>query len=152
MLRGKQPVGCGMLASHARLILRDVYASWEQGDLDTTLSYFMPDMVYAVHASPDAPSLVGAGIGRDDFASQLERFMRQFEVEEFKLHLVRAEGISLSSTASYRYRHRATGLDVDGHMRHKWLFAGDAIAAFELFHDARRMRAFYDFVSHDNPA
>ena len=44
------------------------------------------------------------------------------------------------------YRHRATRLDVDGQMRHKWLFIGDEIAGFELFHDARRMRAFYDLA------
>lgn len=135
-----------MLARHARLILRDVYASWQGGDLETTLSYFRPDMAYAVHSSPDAPSFVGAGIGRDAFACRLEQYVRRFAVEEFGLQLVRAEGASLLTTAAYRYRHRATGLEIDGHMRHKWLFVGDEIAAFELFHDARRMRAFYDLV------
>src|ERR1700752_3894718 len=47
--KAKKTGGCGkMLARHARLILTDAYASWERGDVDTTLSYFMPDMVYAV--------------------------------------------------------------------------------------------------------
>jgi hypothetical protein len=115
-----------MLAHHARLILADVYATWERGDLDTTLSYCTSH--------------------RDALAFQLERFARQFAVEEFRLQLLRTEGILLVSTVAFRYRHRATRLDVDGQMRHKWLFIGDEIAGFELFHDARRMRAFYDLA------
>jgi ketosteroid isomerase-like protein len=136
-----------MLASHARLILGDVYASWERGDLQATLSYFRNDMVYAVHSSPDAPSFVGAGFGRDGFARQLECFVRQFEVEAFRLQFLRLEGVSLLSVATYRYSHRASGLDVDGRMRHRWRFVGDEIAAFELFHDTPRMRAFYDLAA-----
>jgi ketosteroid isomerase-like protein len=135
-----------MLASHARLILHDVYASWQGGDLDTVLSYFTPDLAFIVHSSPDAPSFVGSGVGREAFGSRLERFQRLFKVESFQLKLLRAEGISLLSTVGFHYRHRASGLDVDGHMRHKWLFVGDEIGAFEVFHDARRMRAFYDLA------
>ena len=135
-----------MLAHHARLILTDVYATWERGDLDTTLSYCTSHIAYAVHASRDAPSFIGSGVGRDALAFQLERFARQFAVEEFRLQLLRTEGILLVSTVAFRYRHRATRLDVDGQMRHKWLFIGDEIAGFELFHDARRMRAFYDLA------
>jgi ketosteroid isomerase-like protein len=135
-----------MLARHASLILGDVYACWERGALDATLSYCMPDMAFAVHASQDAPSFVGSGVGRDAFGQRLEEFARQFAVEAFRLHLLRTEGIMLVSTVAFRYRHRATRLDVDGHMRHKWLFVGDEIAGFELFHDARRMRAFYDLA------
>jgi hypothetical protein len=38
-------------------------------------------------------------------------------------------------------------MEVDGIMRHIWLFIGDEIAHFELFHDSRRMRAFYEMAA-----
>jgi ketosteroid isomerase-like protein len=136
-----------MLAGHARLILGDAYASWEGGDVLRTLSYFTDDVVFAVHATPDSASLIGAGLGRDEFGGRLERFLGQFEVEAFTLQQVTAKGIWLQSRAHFRYRHRASGMEVDGAMRHKWRFVGDEIAHFELFHDSPRMRAFYKMAA-----
>ena len=136
-----------MQASDARLILNDVYASWEGGDLLTTLSYFTESLVFAVHSSPSAPSLVGSGFGRDHFADQLELFLRQFKVEDFRLLQMRVDGLGFCSSVAYRYRHRASGLDVEGRMRHTWRFAGDEIAHFELFHDSPRMHAFYNLTA-----
>ena len=79
-----------MLAHHARLILGDAYASWEEGDVPRTLSYFSKDVVFAVHSSSDAPSLIGDGLGRDEFGGRLEMFLRQFDVENFALQRVAA--------------------------------------------------------------
>src|SRR5438046_2028330 len=137
-----------MQASHARLILNDVYASWEGGDLLTALSYFAKGVVFSVHSTPDTTSLVGDGVGQDAFGARLEMFLRKFEVEEFKLqHPVTTNGIWLQSRVVFRYRHRVSRWDVDGTMRHKWLFVGDEIAHFELFHDSPKMRAFYDLAA-----
>lgn len=134
-------------AGHARLILRDAYASWERGDLLTTLSYFAGCLVFVVHATPSAPSLVGSGFGRDRFGQELELFLEQYKVEHFTLLGVRADSDGFCSSAAYRYRHRGSGLDVEGRMRHKWRFVGDEIASFELFTDSQRLRAFYNLAS-----
>jgi ketosteroid isomerase-like protein len=136
-----------MLENDARLILSDVYASWENGDLLATLSYFAMSVVFAVHSTPDSTSLIGAGLGRDDFGGRLQMFLRKFEVEDFKLQQVAAKGLWVQSRAHFRYRHRASGMEVDGTMRHKWLFVGDEITHFELFHDSPRMRAFYKMAA-----
>jgi ketosteroid isomerase-like protein len=127
----------------AGFILGDVYASWEEGDLLSTLSYFARGVTFAVHSTPDGASLIGAGFGRDYFGDRLEMFLRRFEVQEFKLLQVTARDVWVQSRALFRYRHRATGMEVDGSMRHVWRFDGDEIAYFELFHDSPRMRAFY---------
>ena len=74
-------------------------------------------------------------------------FLRLFEVEAFSLQQVAAKGLWMQSRALFRYRHRASGMEVDGAMRHKWLFVGDEIAHFELFHDSPRMRAFYKMTA-----
>jgi ketosteroid isomerase-like protein len=132
-----------MLEHDAQLILRDVYASWEDGDIPTTLSYFDASVIFAVHSTPEGESLVGAGLGRDNFGGRLDMFQRAYEVVDFKLLHVTTKGLWVQSRALYRYRHRIGGMEVDGTMRHLWRFVGDEIAHFELFHDARRMRAFY---------
>jgi hypothetical protein len=136
-----------MLERHAHLILNDVYASWEQGDLLSTLSYFAESVGFAVHSTPASASLIGTGQGRDDFGGRLEMFVCKFHVEEFKLLQIAKKGFWLQSRAHFRYRHRASGMEVDGAMRHKWLFVGDEIAHFELFHDSPRMRAFYKMAA-----
>jgi hypothetical protein len=135
--------GYAMLEHHARLILRDVYSSWEEGDLFSTLSYFAPSAVFAVHATPQGASLIGAGTGRDDLGNRLEKFLTGFEVREFKLLHVVSKSFGTQSRAYFRYRHRNGSMEVDGTMRHLWKFTGDTIAHFELFHDWPCMRAFY---------
>ena len=132
-----------MLARDARLILDDVYASWEHGELLTTLSYFATSVVFAVHSTPEGASLVGSGFGRDEFGDRLDMFLGRFEVQEFKLRQVTVRGLWVQSRARFSYRHRAGGMEVDGTMRHLWRFVGDEISHFELFHDSPRMRAFY---------
>jgi ketosteroid isomerase-like protein len=136
-----------MQASHARLILEDVYASWERGDLPTTLSYFARCVVFVVHASPKAPSLIGVGFGRDRFGQKLALFLEQFKVENFELLGVRADGDGFCSSVAYKYIHRASGLGIEGRMRHTWLFVGDEIAHFELFTDSPRLHAFYTLAA-----
>jgi ketosteroid isomerase-like protein len=136
-----------MQASHARLILDDLYASWEGGDLLATLSYFAMSLVFIVHSSPNAPSLIGVGFGRDRFAQRLELFLDQYEVEEFRRVGFRADGDGFCSSVAYRYLHRGSGLDVEGRMRHTWRFIDDEITHFELFTDAPRLRAFYNLTA-----
>jgi ketosteroid isomerase-like protein len=139
--------GCGkMHPGHARLILNDVYASWEGGDLLTTLSFFAVSVVFAAHSSPKAASLIGVGMGRDEFGHRLEMLLRKYQVEQFKLQQVTSNGIWVNSRVAFRYRHRASGLPFDNTMRHRWLFVGDEIAEFDLYYDAPLMHAFHEMA------
>jgi hypothetical protein len=144
--------GYAMLEHHARLILRDLYSSWEGGDLFGTLSYFAPSTAFAVHATPKGASLIGAGTGLDDLGNRLEKFLHRVEVREFRLLQVVSKGFSTQSRAYFRYRHRNGSMEVDGTMRHLWKFVGDEIAHFELFHDSQCMRAFYAMAALESAA
>ena len=48
----------------------------------------------------------------------------------------------------FHYRHKTTGLDYEGSMRHVWLIVGDQIVHFEEFHDMERVRAFFGLLAH----
>jgi hypothetical protein len=144
--------GYVMLEHHARLILCDLYSSWEGGDLFGTLSYFAPSAAFAVHATPKGASLIGAGTGLDDLGNRLEKFLHRVEVREFRLLQVVSKGFWTQSRAYFRYRHRNGSMEVDGTMRHLWKFVGDEIAHFELFHDSQCMRAFYAMAALESAA
>jgi len=141
-----------MLEHHARLILGDLYASWEAGDLPGTLSYFAPSTVFTVHATPQAASLIGAGSGRSDLGQRLGMFLCRIEVREFKLLQVVSKGLWTQSRAYFRYRQLNGSMEVDGTMRHLWKFVGDEIQRFELFHDSQCMRAFYAMAAVNSAA
>ena len=143
--------GYAMREQHARLILHDLYSSWEGSDLFGTLSYFAPSTVFAVHATEGA-SLIGAGKGLDDLGNRLEEFLQRVEVREFKLLQVVSKGLWTQSRAYFRYRHRNGNMEVDGTMRHLWKFIGDEVAHFELFHDSQCMRAFYAMAALESAA
>ena len=135
-----------MQASDARLVLGNACALWEAGDLPRLLSNFLDDVVFSAHARPQAPSMLGQGLGKVLFARRLEALLDQVEVLAFALQeqSVTRDGIWYWSRVTYRYRHHASRMIIEGSMRHKWGFVGKRIAHFELFHDADRMRAFYD--------
>jgi len=49
--------------------------------------------------------------------------------------------------ARIHYAHRATGISYEVTIRNVWTIVGDRIRSYEVFHDAPRMRAFFEMVS-----
>ena len=47
----------------------------------------------------------------------------------------------------FHYRHKETGLEYEGRMRHVWRVEGDKIVHFEEFHDAERVRTFFRLLA-----
>jgi ketosteroid isomerase-like protein len=137
-----------MAASDIRRVIVGACALWEAGDLPRLLSHFMDDVVFTVHARANAPSMLGDGLGKVLLARRLEALLDEVEVETFDLHehSLTTDGIWHFCRVSYRYRHHASGEMIEGSMRQKWGFVGAGVAQFEIFHDADRMRAFYDFA------
>jgi ketosteroid isomerase-like protein len=136
------------MRANKRLVLEAAYASWAAGDAKTTLACFAKGIRFAVYASPDAPSFIGEGCGRYLLAPRIELFLADYEVAEYRVqHTNERHDGSFDCSVSYAYRHKRTGLPIDGNMRHKWRLLGDKIVQFELFHDAKRMAAYYEMVA-----
>jgi ketosteroid isomerase-like protein len=136
-----------MRANH-RLVIEAAYASWAAGDLETTLACFARGVQFVVHSTPDAPSYVGQGCGRHLLAPRLALFLTDFDVVACDVrHIGERKDGSLDYKVGYAYRHKRTGLAIDGSMRHKWRVLGDKIVSFDLFHDARRMAVYYEMIA-----
>jgi hypothetical protein len=108
------------------------------------MSLVVDDMVFAVPSCPQAASFLGEGVGRDELERRLEKLLDQIEVLAFEPLSWTGDGLWLVNRVAYRYRHRSSRLVIAGSMRQRFAFVGDKIAHYQLLHDTRRMRAFYD--------
>jgi ketosteroid isomerase-like protein len=136
-----------MCASERRT-LEATYAAWAQRDLAATLARFDPDVIFIIHLPPDVAPYVGEVRGRAQLAEALQMILDDFDFLEYRPLQITADGESFHSRIRFHYRHKATGLDYDGTMRHVWQVAGDMIVRFEEFHDAERVRTFFAMVKH----
>jgi len=130
-----------------RLIIEATYASWAAQDLATVGACLHKDAVYQLHLQPGAGPISGAVRGKATIIKSLAEILRDFEVVEYRpLKITGADGL-WTSRARIHYGHRATGLSYEATIRNVWRVEGDKIRNFEVFHDAARLRAFFEMVS-----
>jgi ketosteroid isomerase-like protein len=123
------------------------YAAWAARDLNTTLAAFADDVVFVIHLPPEVAPFVGEARGKAELRGRLQVIIDEFDFLEYRPLNITAEGEHLHSRIGFRYRHKATGLEYDGTMRHVWRVEGDRIVRFEEFHDAERVRTFFAMVA-----
>lgn len=129
------------------MVLEAGYASWAARDLAATLAVFAEDVVFAIHLPPDVAPFVGEVRGRDQLAPRLQAILDDFDFIQYLPLQITAEGGSFHSRVRFHYRHKETGLEYEGTMRHEWRVEGDKIVRFEEFHDAERVRSFFQLLA-----
>jgi ketosteroid isomerase-like protein len=135
------------MRANERVIIEATYASWAAQDLSTVGACLHDDAVYQLHLPPGAWSICGAVRGKSTILKSLGDILRDFEVLEYRpLKISDADGL-WTSRARIHYGHRATGLSYEATIRNVWKIEGDRIRRFEVFHDAARLRAFFEMVS-----
>ncbi|MGE5511530.1 MAG: nuclear transport factor 2 family protein [Bacteroidota bacterium] len=129
-----------------KVLLEAAYASWAVQDLDATLSCFAENVMFAIHLTEEVP-FAGHVRGRDALAKVLQGIIDEFDFLEYKPIQITSQGIAFHSQVKFHYRHKATGLEYEGTMRHVWRIQGDQITRFEEFHDLTRVRAFFELLA-----
>jgi len=130
-----------------RLIIEATYASWAAQDLAMVGACLHHDAVYLLHLPPGAWPISGAVRGRATILKSLGEILRDFEVLEYRpLKITNLDGL-WTSRAKIHYGHRATGLSYEATISNVWRIDGDKIRSFEVFHDAARLRAFFEMAS-----
>jgi len=129
------------------MVVEAAYAAWAARDLAATLATFAPDVEFAIHLPPDVAPFVGEVQGRDKLAPRLQAIIDEFDFIEYVPLQITAEGESFHSRVRFHYRHKVTGLEYEGTMRHVWRVEGDKIVRFEEFHDAERVRSFFRLLA-----
>jgi ketosteroid isomerase-like protein len=128
------------------IVLERTYSAWAARDLEGTLAWFADDVTFIIHLPPEVAPYVGEVKGKANLAPRLGAILDEFDFVEYVPLQIRADGDACSSRIRFHHRHRATGLDYEGTMRHVCRVAGDRITRFEEFHDAERLRTFMRLV------
>jgi ketosteroid isomerase-like protein len=128
------------------MVVEAAYASWSARDLEATLSCFSHDVMFAIHLPPEVAPYFGMQRGRDELGVRLTMILNEFDFLEYKPIQITSQGISFHSQIRFHYRHKLTGLEYDGTMRHVWRVKGDRIVRWEEFHDIERVRVYFQLL------
>lgn len=130
-----------------KILLEGAYAAWAARDLEATIRCFAPDIVFVIHLPPEIVPFAGEVRGRQELAKCLQAVLDDFDFLTYEPLQITSHGIAFHSQVHFHYRHKSTGLDYEGSMRHVWRIAGDQIVRFEEFHDTGRVRAFFGLLA-----
>jgi ketosteroid isomerase-like protein len=128
------------MSDHDRLIVEALYVSWEAGELKAMLRNVAEDI------PAGARSFIGRGHGKALLHARLQAFLDAFVVIDYATPPLMACSGVVDCRVAYHYRHKKTGMTIDGNMRHVWHIVGDKIARFDVIHDAKRMGAFFELA------
>lgn len=128
------------------MVVEAAYASWAARDLNATLSCFSDDVMFAIHLPPEVAPYFGILQGRAELGARLRMILDDFDFLEYKPIQITSHGISFHSQIRFHYRHKLTGLEYDGTMRHVWRVKGDRIVRWEEFHDIERVRVYFQLL------
>lgn len=129
------------------MVVEAAYASWAARDLEATLSCVSHDVAFAIHLPPEVAPYFGIQQGRDELGARLQMILDDFDFLEYKPIQITSHGISFHSQVRFHYRHKMTGLEYDGSMRHVWRVKGDRIVRWEEFHDIERVRVYFRLLA-----
>lgn len=128
-----------------RLVIEAAYVCFEAGDLAALLCHFDDEVEFAVNSHGSA-TILGSGCGRALFASRMETFFDQLEVVDYQAGCVTPREGSFLCPVHYHYRHKRSGMEIYGTMRHMWRVSKGQVLRFQVVHDAKRMGAFFELT------
>lgn len=120
-----------------------LYEAWRNGQLDVVLEQLAEEIEHTIHIPPAMNPIGGSVHGRTATAERLAAIGREYEILAFENGKIRADGDEASTDVRLRYRHRATGQEIETVSSHHWRLDGAGrVVLFEEFHDLDSVRAF----------
>jgi ketosteroid isomerase-like protein len=130
-----------------RLVLEAIYASWAAKDLDTVLACFSDDIVFTMHLSEEIAPFAGETRGKAAIVPRLKMIIDEYDFLKYRPLFIRDDSDALHAQIQYHYRHKRTGLEIEGTMRHVWQIEGDKITLLDEYHDSPRLHAFFEMLA-----
>jgi ketosteroid isomerase-like protein len=135
------------MRAHDRIVLEALYASWAARDLDGVLSCCSDDILFTMHVPPEIIPFAGETRGKAAIVPRLQMILDEFDFLEYRPVYISDEGEVFHSLVRYHFRHKKTGYEIEGTMRHVWCVDGDQITRLEEFHDAPRVSSFFELLA-----
>jgi ketosteroid isomerase-like protein len=130
-----------------RSVVEALYASWAVKDLDSVLACCTDDIVFAMHVSTQIMPFAGETRGKADIVPRLQMILDGFDFLSYRPVHICEDGDAFHAQVLYHFRHKATGHEIEGTMRHTGRLEGDKIARLDEFHDTPRLHAFFEMLA-----
>lgn len=128
----------------ARVIVETFHAAWSKGDIDGMLTWCHDDVTHYLNAgAPDGGPL--RLFGKAELRSFLRPIAHIAESMTVLTDFTFRDGIGKAQIEAY-VMHRKTRLVLSGTFRQFVIFKGFKISALEEFHDATKMKSFWELV------
>jgi hypothetical protein len=135
------------MRAQVRSIVEALYASWAVKDLDSVLACLTDDIVFAMHVPKDIMPFAGETRGKADIVPRLQMILDGFDFLVYQPLHISEDGNEFHAQVLYHFRHKATGHEIEGTMRHIGHLEGDKIARLDEFHDTPRLLAFFELLA-----
>jgi ketosteroid isomerase-like protein len=116
--------------------------AWARQDLEGALSYMDDDVVFTFNAGEGQLLLAGACRGKDEVRRRFQEILDLFDFQALVLESLRDDGETIRTSMLFYYRHKASGLNVEGRYRQVMRVEHGRIVRVEEFHDAAAVNAF----------
>jgi ketosteroid isomerase-like protein len=134
------------MRANQRLIVEAAYTAWASEDLAMLGQCLHEQAVSLIHMPAGTWPMSGPLLGKPAVLGALAAVASSFEVVEYRPLKMSGEAGVWTCRARIHYGHRDTGLSYEATTRNIWKVRGDKIVSYEVFHDAARLRAFYEMV------
>lgn len=123
-------------------LVKAIYAAWVARDLDTTVGFIDDDMTFALHIPAEVVPGGGEISGKANVAAALQGILDTYDFLSYVPSGIEQMAGSVRAVVTYRYRHKASGEEVENSMRHLWQFAGNKARRLDEWHEIEPLRAF----------
>lgn len=127
-------------------VLEATIAAYSLGDLELAVAYFADDCTFSIHVPEQTMPYAGEFMGRTAILDRLHRMKSIFEVMRYVARPMISHGEQVRGQIDYVFRHRSSGMILDGIMRVVVTVKDGAITDWQEFHDAERIDAFMRLV------
>lgn len=126
-------------------IIEALYASWAAKDLAAVLDCCSDDMVFALHLPTEVAPFAGETCGKAALVPRLKQILDAFDFVDYRPTLITENASAFRAQIHYHFRHKATGHEIEGTMRHTGRF--EELARLDEYHDTARVRAFLELLA-----
>lgn len=130
-------------------LMEGLYASWAAKDLPAVLDCMSDDVEFAMHVPIEDLPFAGETRGKAEIVPRLQTIIDSFDFLEYRPLLIRETDDTFHAQILYHYRHKTTGRELEGTMRHTGRVEAGKLVRLDEFHDTQRVVAFFELVTQE---
>jgi len=131
-----------------REVVASFFASWGVQDVEWTLEHLHEDIVYEMHVDAVELPFFRVTRGKEACRDALFAILRDFDYLKYEPTINSVKGSLVRASIAFRYRHRATGEELEGSRRLVFKLKDGLIVRIDGYHDAKLFEAFMRLMKH----